>query len=251
MTGFFRLQVQITCERMRQLLLVGNTTAVIDLARQSGLLGSCATVQPREGVTSATECLAFSWARAARASGDIDGAIRLLKNWYRFVMERQCRRSALRLGLELATLFQLRDDVSAAQHYTCEAIRIGAPQRFMRSFLDGGQEIRQLLQVVGSGPDAASAAYAHELLQAFSPERSWVEATRRPDQAGLLVEEFTNREVDILELAASDVPNREIARRLVLSEHTVKWYWKQIFGKLHVHRRLQAVISARAAGVIH
>ena len=47
------------------------------------------------------------------------------------------------------------------------------------------------------------------------------------------------------------MPNREIARRLVLSEHTVKWYWKQIFGKLNVHRRLQAVISARAAGLIH
>ncbi|HUI60704.1 MAG TPA: helix-turn-helix transcriptional regulator, partial [Steroidobacteraceae bacterium] len=64
-------------------------------------------------------------------------------------------------------------------------------------------------------------------------------------------EELSHREVDILELAASDVPNREIARRLVLSEHTVKWYWKQIFGKLNVHRRLQAVISARAAGLIH
>ena len=79
-----------------------------------------------------------------------------------------------------------------------------------------------------------------------------VEATRSVSAGvGARVGEFTDREVDILELAASDVPNREIARRLVLSEHTVKWYWKQIFGKLNVHRRLQAVISARAAGVIH
>jgi len=54
----------------------------------------------------------------------------------------------------------------------------------------------------------------------------------------------------ILELAAGDVPNREIARRLALSENTVKWYWKRIFGKLCVRRRLQAVNSARAAGVI-
>ena len=50
---------------------------------------------------------------------------------------------------------------------------------------------------------------------------------------GAYAGEFSHREVDILEMAASDVPNREIARRLVLSEHTVKWYWKQIFGKLY------------------
>src|SRR5262249_25685015 len=127
-----------------------------------------------------------------------------------------------------------------------------APGRFVRSFLDAGEEIRCLLQMVVSGDDHEVAEYARELLQAFTPEKTWVEATHRTSAAaGSVVREFTDREVDILELAASDVPNREIARRLVLSEHTVKWYWKQIFGKLNVHRRLQAVISARAAGVIH
>lgn len=250
-TGFFRLQAQVICERMRQLLLLGNTTAVTDLARQAGLLGSCATVQPHEGVTSATECLAIAWSRAARANGDIDGAIRLLKNWYRFATERQFRRSALRLGVELATLFHLREDDSAAQHYLYEAIRLAAPHRLMRSFLDAGEEIHCLLQSAASG-EGSEARYAQELLQACTPEQTWMEATRPTSgPASLRAGEFTHREVDILELAASDVPNREIARRLVLSEHTVKWYWKQIFGKLNVHRRLQAVISARAAGVIH
>jgi ATP/maltotriose-dependent transcriptional regulator MalT len=253
-TGFFRLQAQITSERMRQMLLLGNSAAVIDLARQSGLLGSCATIQPHEGVTSVTECLAMSWARAARANGDIDGAIRLLKNWYRFVMERQCYRSGLRLCVELATLFYIRDDMSAARHYTCEAIRIGAPHHLLRTFIDAGEEIRHLIQAVICEHliDGAAFEYAQEVLQGSTSEKTWIEP---PNQAltvpGLRAGEFTHREVDILELAASDVPNREIARRLVLSEHTVKWYWKQIFGKLNVHRRLQAVISARAAGVIH
>ena len=35
-----------------------------------------------------------------------------------------------------------------------------------------------------------------------------------------------------------------------MAENTVKWYWKRIFGKLCMRRRLQAVNSARAAGVI-
>src|SRR5262249_17948141 len=171
---------------------------------------------------------------------------------YRFVVERHCYRSALRLGVELATLFCIRDDLSAAQHYACEAVRLGAAHRFMRSFIDAGPEIRPVLQAIVSGPGSVISAYAGELLLGFTGEKSWIESAQQAiDERGLRNREFTDREVDILELAASDVPNREIARRLVLSEHTVKWYWKQIFGKLNVHRRLQAVISARAAGVIH
>jgi ATP/maltotriose-dependent transcriptional regulator MalT len=252
-TGFSRLQAQVLCERMRQLLSQGNSAAVIDLARQSGLLGSCATVQPYAGVTSVTECLAISWSYAARASGDIDGAIRLLKNWYRFVMERQCHRPGLRLGLELAALYYLRDDMGAARHHLSEAIRVAAPHRLMRSFIDAGQEIRYLLQSVLDTHDIDEVAleYARELLACFAPEKAWGEPECQAPVGRARMGELTHREVDILELAAGDVPNREIARRLVLSEHTVKWYWKQIFGKLNVHRRLQAVISARAGGLIH
>ncbi len=252
-TGFARLQAHVLCERMRQLLLAGNPAAVVELARQSGLLGGCATLQPYGGVTSLTECLAVSWAYAARANGDIDGAIRLLKNWYRFTMERQCHRPALRLGVELAVLYRLRDDMSAARHHLCEALRIAVPHRLARPFIDAGGEIRHLLQTVVSGNhiDGASMAFAEELLSGFTSEKSWVEPDCRAPAGRVHLGELTHREVDILELAAGDVPNREIARRLVLSEHTVKWYWKQIFGKLNVHRRLQAVISARAGGLIH
>jgi ATP/maltotriose-dependent transcriptional regulator MalT len=252
-TGFVRLQANVLCERMRQMLLVGNPAAVIDLARQAGLLGSCATLQPHDGVTSTTERLAISWAYAARANGDFDGAIRLLRNWYRFVTDRQCHRSGLRLGLELATLFYLRDDTSAARHHVYEAIRIAAPQRFVRSFIDAGAEIRHLLQalVTTDHVEADELEHARQVLRGFTSEKTWVEPSNQALTGRVQAGEFTHREVDILELAASDVPNREIARRLVLSEHTVKWYWKQIFGKLNVHRRLQAVITARAAGLIH
>jgi LuxR family transcriptional regulator, maltose regulon positive regulatory protein len=252
-TGFIRLQANVLCERMRQLLLSGNSAAVIDLARQAGLLGSCATLQPRDGVTSVTEQLAICWAYAARANGDVDGAIRLLKNWYRFVMQRRCHRSGLRLALELATLFYLRDDLSAARHQVCEAIHISAPHHWVRSFIDAGRAIRHLLQGLVSEEALAEAEsqYAQELLRGFTEEKSWIEPAHQAASGCVSVGEFSHREVDILELAAGDVPNREIARRLVLSEHTVKWYWKQIFGKLNVHRRLQAVISARAAGLIH
>lgn len=250
-TGFTRLHANIMCERMR--LLSANSAAVLDLARTAGLLGSCSALQPNVGVTSSTEKLAISWAYAARANGDIDGAIRLLKSWYRFVMSRRCLRSGLRLAVELGTLFYLRDDIGTARHYIREAVRIAAPHNFIRPFVDAGVEIRYLLQSIAEGHHVAGAELEHvaRVLREFPSERTWVEPTAQAPASAVQIAELSHREVDILELAANDVPNREIARRLVLSEHTVKWYWKQIFGKLNVHRRLQAVISARAAGLIH
>jgi LuxR family transcriptional regulator, maltose regulon positive regulatory protein len=249
-TGFSRLQAHVLCERMRLMLASGNTAAVVDLARQSGLLGSSATVQPHEGVTTESERLAIAWSYAARACGDVDGAIRLLKNWHRFVMERQCHWPGLRMALELAALFQLREDPSAARRYVCEAIRMAAPQGLLRPFIDAGVEIRALLQAAGRVlTNDTERAFVQEVLRGLGSEKDWLESASHA-AAGARGGELTHREVDILELAAGDVPNREIARRLVLSEHTVKWYWKQIFGKLNVHRRLQAVISARAGGLI-
>ena len=145
-TGFPRLQAHMLCERMRQLLANGNTVAVIDLARVSGLLGSCSTLQPHGRVTTITECVAISWSYAARANGDFDGAIRLLKNWYRFAMSDNVSDPALRFGIELAALYCQREDISAARHYSLR----GDPNRGIawpgRSFIDAGREIHQVLR---------------------------------------------------------------------------------------------------------
>ena len=94
-----------------------------------------------------TERLAICWSYAARASDDADGAIRLLKNWYRFTIQRRCQRSGLRLALELATpVLTCATTRNAARHHVCEAIRMAAPHRWLRSFIDAGRPIHQLLQ---------------------------------------------------------------------------------------------------------
>jgi LuxR family maltose regulon positive regulatory protein len=250
-SGFSRLLAHVASERLRQSLLRGELELTVEQARQAELLGSCINLQPREGVTSYEETLAIAWARAARARSDLDGAIRLIRNWCRFTTERQCGRAAMRLSIELAKLLYARNDFSAAGRQICEAVRLGVSHGFVRTFVDGGEEVRQLLSnaVVSGELQEREAAYAREVLQAFAGGEP---AVTLPTRAAVAVRpaQFNQREIDILELAASDVPNREIARRLFLSEHTVKWYWKQIFGKLAVHRRLQAVISAREAGLI-
>jgi DNA-binding CsgD family transcriptional regulator len=65
-----------------------------------------------------------------------------------------------------------------------------------------------------------------------------------------LVEELTARERDVLALVADGHSNREIAARLDISEHTVKFHLASIFGKLGVSTRTQAVRRALEWGLI-
>jgi LuxR family maltose regulon positive regulatory protein len=59
-----------------------------------------------------------------------------------------------------------------------------------------------------------------------------------------------HRELQILQLVADGLRNREIAERLRISEETVKWYLKRLFGKFDVASRTQAVAHGRELGLI-
>ena len=65
-----------------------------------------------------------------------------------------------------------------------------------------------------------------------------------------LLEPLTQREMEILRLLAEGLSDREIAQRLVLAQGTVKWYNKQLYSKLGVHSRSQAVDKAREVGLL-
>ena len=61
---------------------------------------------------------------------------------------------------------------------------------------------------------------------------------------------LTVREVEVLELTAVGLSNREIGQQLFLSEHTILGYMKSIFVKLGVHSRVQAVVVAIGMRII-
>jgi predicted ATPase/DNA-binding CsgD family transcriptional regulator len=64
-----------------------------------------------------------------------------------------------------------------------------------------------------------------------------------------LLDPLTEREVEILRLIAEGLSNREIAQKLFLTLGTIKWYNKQIYSKLGVHNRTQAVSKANEIGL--
>ncbi|MNN55540.1 HTH-type transcriptional regulator AlkS [compost metagenome] len=61
---------------------------------------------------------------------------------------------------------------------------------------------------------------------------------------------LNSREIEILHLVHGGLRNKEIGRRLNITEGCVKWYMQQIFDKIGVRRRSQAVSRARQFGVI-
>jgi LuxR family maltose regulon positive regulatory protein len=75
-------------------------------------------------------------------------------------------------------------------------------------------------------------------------------APARPRQPQPLVEPLTNRELDALSLLADRLYNKEIADQLGISVETVKSHLKQIFQKLEVSNRVEAVAKAREIGLL-
>mgnify|MGYP000754778409 FL=1 len=94
---------------------------------------------------------------------------------------------------------------------------------------------------------AAAVALSHGL-QVTDPALAGVSAaaTPEPGSASLL----TPREQDVLKLLAEGLPNKGVASRLEVSEHTVKFHVNSIMGKLNAQSRIEAVILATRLGLL-
>jgi DNA-binding NarL/FixJ family response regulator len=79
--------------------------------------------------------------------------------------------------------------------------------------------------------------------------RKVIAAFRQPITTAAEVEELRPSEKKILELLAQGLPNKEIANRLGLSASTVRWHLENIYGKLHVKSRTEAVLKFHSTKV--
>jgi DNA-binding NarL/FixJ family response regulator len=73
--------------------------------------------------------------------------------------------------------------------------------------------------------------------------RKVIAAFRQPITTAAEIEELRPSEKKIIELLALGLPNKEIANRLGLGTRTVRWHLENIYGKLHVNSRTEAVLK--------
>jgi DNA-binding NarL/FixJ family response regulator len=94
--------------------------------------------------------------------------------------------------------------------------------------------------------DAAFESIAREPRAARPP----ADDVPRPENEPPLLEELTGRELEVLRLLAEGLPNKTIAQRLDISEHTVKFHVNSLLGKLGAASRTEAVVRATRLGLI-
>jgi len=134
------------------------------------------------------------------------------------------------------------------------ALTLAEPEGYARMFVDEAEPMARLLYEAAA--QGVTPEYAGRLLTAFdigtkasSMQREAAPQTsvdRPPD----LIEPLSERELEVLQLIAEGLSNQEIAQQLFISLRTVKWHTSNIYDKLEVKNRTQAVAKARALGVL-
>jgi LuxR family maltose regulon positive regulatory protein len=118
------------------------------------------------------------------------------------------------------------------------SLTLAEPERYIRTFLDEGAPMAALLRhALAQG---IGGSYVSRLLAAF----------QEPVAGSPLVEPLTQRELEVLRLIVDGLKNQEIADRLVISVATVKRHVTNIYGKLGVSRRVQAVAQAQELNLL-
>ncbi len=125
------------------------------------------------------------------------------------------------------------------------ALTMAEPEGYVRTFVDEGAPMAALLRRAASR--GVAPAYLSKLLDALDSEASVRRGPTGPAShvAQPLEEPLSERELEVLRLVAAGLSNRDIAQDLVLATGTVKKHTNNIFTKLNVSSRIQAVSQAR------
>jgi LuxR family maltose regulon positive regulatory protein len=130
-----------------------------------------------------------------------------------------------------------------------KSILFGLRNGYIRLYLDEGEPLRTLLLgFLKSGrPDRLTAGLVQNLLASFPHHKADEAETNLETQSAnsKLIEPLSERELEVLALMAQGMTNLQIAAHLILSLGTIKTHLNNIFGKLNVRNRAEAVLRAK------
>ena len=149
-----------------------------------------------------------------------------------------------------ALVFQALHKIDLAVSTLERALRLGEPQGYIRTFIDEGVPMGDLLRLVAARGHYID--YVNRLLTALQADQNRQAAQLPPTAPSPqpLIEPLTDRELEVLRLVSISQSNKAIAQTLVISIETVKKHLKNIYGKLDVHSRVEAVHRARELSLL-
>jgi LuxR family transcriptional regulator, maltose regulon positive regulatory protein len=232
-------------------LTCGNLPAAIQWMLDRGIRANDdpSYLREREYLTLARVLIAQG--RVDPSDGSIHDALHLLERLRQAAATGGRTGSVIESRMLQALALHTQGDQNAALTTLAQALTLAAPEGYVRLFVDEGAPMAELLRTARAA--AIATDYVAKLLAAF-PERREARDLRREDLAQAsslqpptsnLVEPLTAREREVLRLVADGASNGEIAEQLVIAVGTVKRHINNLFSKLGVQSRTQAVRAAR------
>ena len=257
--------------------------SILQSYRSSPLLGQRAAIEAFLDLSLGNTIAAANWAQEyerTRASGSGD-YLREFEDLTlaRFLMADERQQDALvllqevieaaregdRLGVVIeaqilmAKAFWTMGNTESALQGLESALILAQNEGYVRAFVDEGEPIRELLSdLVTVTTDPNLQEYAGQLLAAFtSPAtaRDPVPLSQVGEESEAIpgiefIEPLSEQELKILRLLSAGLSNKEIAAEVVIGVGTVKWHVHNIYGKLGVSSRTQAIARAQEAGIL-
>jgi LuxR family maltose regulon positive regulatory protein len=220
----------------------GNVEAAGLWAETSGLHvdGELSYLREEESIVLARVLMAQKrWSAAGRLIGRLLKVTESGERWGRVI----------ELLILRALVHDAQDQSDEALESLARALTLAEPQVYVRIFLDEGEPMAQLLYRAAT--HGITPGYTGELLAAFQNLESAPVAKSevRAPKSGI-IEPLSVRELEVLDCLAEGLSNREIAQRLTISLTTVKTHTRNIYRKLDVNSRTQAVAKGKALGIV-
>jgi LuxR family maltose regulon positive regulatory protein len=198
---------------------------------------------PREFIYSDLACLLI-------AKGSAAEALPLLTRLLEAATTMERHGDEIRYLVLMALAQHAQGNTKTALDSLRRALTLAEPEGYVRLFVDEGRPMAELLRFAIS--HNISPNYASKLLAVFPKEvLSAIQIDKEPILiTQMLVEPLSEREIEVLRLMAEGYKYKEIAEKMVVSINTVRFHTRNLYGKLNVNNRTQAIGRAKELNLL-